>query len=168
MRRIALAFATFLLAAPAGAQQYWLPNGPGGTTYNNPQGSLSGTYYEHTLRRHADQLRWQRQRQQAGAAAGRSAGAGTAGRPQTASLDPSFRLGNIGGRTIREVYVSAATDNDWGPDRLGRNVLGPGQVLVVRLPAGQCLNDLRAVFMDGSAQERRRVDTCSLTDLQLR
>lgn len=166
MHRIAFA-AALLLASPAGAQQYWLPNGPGGTTYNNPQGTLSGTYYEHTLRRQADQLRWQRQREQAGIATG-GAGAGAVGRPQAASLDPSFRLNNAGGRTIREVYVSAATDHGWGPDRLGRDVLGPGQALLVRLPAGQCVNDLRAVFMDGTAQERRQVNTCGLTELALR
>jgi hypothetical protein len=46
------------LAGPAGAQQYWLPNGPGGTTWNNPQGSLLGTMNEHILQRHAWQHRY--------------------------------------------------------------------------------------------------------------
>lgn len=174
MHRIAAGLIGLMLASPASAQmtQYWLPNGPGGTTYNNPQGSLSGTYYNNSLRRQADQLRWQRQRQQAGAAAGGGgagmAGAGMAGQPQAASLDPSFRLNNAGGRTIREVYVSAAADSQWGPDRLGREVLGPGRYLVVRLPGGQCVNDVRVVFMDGTAQERRQVNTCALADLHLR
>ncbi|WP_270937570.1 hypothetical protein, partial [Falsiroseomonas oryzae] len=79
MRHIAIGLAALLAAAPASAQmtQYWLPNGPGGTTYNNPQGSLSGTYYNNALRRHADQARWARQRQQqaAGGAAGGAAAA---------------------------------------------------------------------------------------------
>jgi hypothetical protein len=156
-------FAAVLAAGPASAQmtQYWLPNGPGGTTYNNPQGSLSGTYYNNAMRRQADMLRWQQQRGQR---------AGAAGAPATgaASADPSFRLGNAGGRTIREAYVSAATDNAWGADRLGQYVIGPGQAFVIRLPPGQCVNDVRVVFMDGQAQERRQVNTCALTDLAFR
>jgi hypothetical protein len=177
MRRTAFGLIALLIASPASAQmtQYWLPNGPGGTTYNNPQGSLSGTYYNNALRRHADQHRWARQRQQAagaagaaGAGAGAAAGGTQAGRPQAASMNPSFRLNNAGGRTIREVYVSAATDSHWGHDRLGAHVLGSGQRMVIELPTGQCVNDVRVVFMDGQAQERRQVNTCALTDLAFR
>jgi hypothetical protein len=168
MHRSAIGLAALLAAAPASAQmtQYWLPNGPGGTTYNNPQGSLSGTYYNNALRRHADQHRWARQRQQqtgGGAASGMGAAA-----PHSGSRDPTFRLGNAGGRTIREAYVSASTDSNWGPDRLGQYVLGPGQTFVIRVPNGQCVNDVRVVFMDGQAQERRQVNTCALTDLAFR
>src|SRR6187399_570836 len=118
MHRTIAGLAALLLASPATAQvQYWLPNGPGGTTYNNPQGSLSGTYYEHALQRYADQQRWARQRQQQAAAGG--------GALAAVSRDPSFRLSNAGGRTIREVYVSSATDSGWGADRLGSGVLQP-------------------------------------------
>ncbi len=155
MQRTALTLLLLTLAVPAAAQQYWLPNGPGGTTWNNPQGSLTGTINEHMLQRHADQLRWQRQRQQQGA-------------PVAASADPSFRLANAGLRVIREVYVSASRDSDWGRDWLGRDVLQPGQRLVVSLPPGQCVNDVRVVYMDGDAQERRGVNTCVLTDMAFR
>lgn len=182
MRRITLALATCLLAAPAAAQQYWLPNGPGGTTYNNPQGSLLGTMNEHLLQRHMQQRRMQGGQGQS--ATGASPPAARIGEPPAARMgdppaarmgdpaaarggDPSFRLNNTGARTVREVYVSAATDNGWGADRLGAAVLAPGDRLVVRLPAGQCVNDIRVVFMDGRAQERRAVDTCRLTDIQL-
>ncbi len=82
--------------------------------------------------------------------------------------DPSFRLNNGGNRVIREVYVSSANDSGWGSDRLGANVLSPGQAMVVRLPNGQCVNDVRVVFMDGQAQERRQVNTCALTDMAFR
>jgi hypothetical protein len=162
MRRTAIGLAALLAATPAAAQvQYWLPNGPGGTTYNNPQGSLSGTYYEHALRRHADQHRWARER-------GQQAGVGSGGAPAAIGADPSFRLANAGGRVIREVYVSAATDRGWGQDRLGRDVLQPGQRLIVSLPPGQCVNDIRVIFADGQAQERRQVNTCALTDMNFR
>jgi hypothetical protein len=157
MRPAALALLALALSPAAQAQQYWLPNGPGGTTYNNPQGSLTGTMNEHLLQRHMQQRQWERQR----------ASGGSYVPPVSALADPSFRLGNTSGQTMREVYVSAANDNGWGPDRLGSQVLQPGQRLVVRLPAGQCVNDVRIVFANGQAMERRRVDTCAITDLNL-
>jgi hypothetical protein len=161
MRRSTLALALILAAGPAAAQQYWLPNGPGGTTYNNPQGSLLGTMNEHMLQRHMQQRQWEQQRQQGGGSTG-------GGRVSAVTTDPSFRLNNGGNRVIREVYVSSANDSGWGSDRLGANVLSPGQAMVVRLPNGQCVNDVRVVFMDGQAQERRQVNTCALTDMAFR
>jgi hypothetical protein len=167
MRRLALAFALapLWLALPASAQQYWLPNGPGGTTWNNPQGSWSGTVYENMLQRRAQELQWQRQRR----AAGLPEGGGLppwnppgAARQPAAAGAASFVLANRGSLTIREVYVSAATDNSWGADRLGANVLTPGGSLSVRLPPGQCVNDVRVVYMNGRSQERRQVNTCAL------
>ena len=81
--------------------------------------------------------------------------------------DPSFRLNNRTAVTINEVYTSSANDNSWGRDLLGANVLPPGQSLMIRLPAGQCLNDIRVVFANGQAHERRRVDTCQITDYNM-
>jgi hypothetical protein len=96
-----------------------------------------------------------------GATVGGSAGA-TAGRP---AGNPSFYLTNGTGQPLREVYVSLATDSNWGPDRLGTNVLQPGQRLQVSLPAvGVCQVDMRVVQMDGRAAERRRVDTCNISE----
>ncbi len=69
--------------------------------------------------------------------------------------------------SINEVYVSSSEVANWGPDRLGRNVLPSGQALTVRLPAGVCLNDLRIVYGNGQALERRGVNTCALVDLPL-
>ncbi len=163
MRRSACALALLLAATPAAAQQYWLPNGPGGTTYNNPQGSLLGTMNEHMLQRHMQQQQWEQRRQQGGGSYG-GQGAGHA----SVTTDPTFRLNNGGNRVIREVYVSSARDSSWGADRLGANVLSPGQAMVVRLPDGQCVNDVRVVFADGQTQERRQVNTCALTDMAFR
>ena len=162
MRPVALALACLLLAPPAGAQQYWLPNGPGGTTFNNPQGSLLGTMNEHLLQRHMQQRQMER-----GAAPQRGATrAAVPGAPH--GTDPSFQVSNGGSRIVRELYVSAATDRSWGVDRLGAEVLRPGQRMAIRLPSGQCINDIRIVFMDGEAQERRQVDTCLLGDVLVR
>ncbi|MGG5889252.1 hypothetical protein ACLF3G_19130 [Falsiroseomonas sp. HC035] len=153
MRLALLPFLALLTAGPAAAQQYWLPNGPGGTTWNNPQGSLQGTINEHMLQRHMQQRQWERQRQSGVAPAA------------TRAPDPSFRLVNGGNRTIREVYVSPSTDRNWGPDRLGTAVVPPGQRFVIGLPRGACVNDLRIVFADGRAEEHRQLDTCRLTDV---
>lgn len=81
--------------------------------------------------------------------------------------DPSFRLNNRTSVTINEVYVSSVNDNAWGRDLLGANVLPPGQTLIIRLPGGQCLNDIRVVFANGQSHERRRVDTCQITDYNM-
>ncbi|WP_270937187.1 hypothetical protein [Falsiroseomonas oryzae] len=84
------------------------------------------------------------------------------------STDPSFRVNNRTAIVINEIYVSSANDNSWGADRLGANVLQPGQSLGIRLPQGQCMNDIRVVFADGQTHERRRVDTCQITDYDMR
>ena len=81
------------------------------------------------------------------------------------SNDPSFRLNNRGNVTIREVYVSSSNDSNWGQDRLGRDVLPPGRNVTIRLSRGQCLNDIRIVLENGQSSERRRMDTCRITDL---
>jgi hypothetical protein len=83
------------------------------------------------------------------------------------SQDPSFRVNNRTNVVINEIYVSSANDNSWGQDRLGANVLSPGQTLTIRLPQAQCLNDIRIVFANGQTHERRRVDTCQITDYNM-
>ncbi len=83
------------------------------------------------------------------------------------SQDPSFRVNNRTGVTVNEIYVSSANDNSWGADRLGTNVLAPGQTVIIRLPQAQCINDIRIVFANGQAHERRRVDTCQIVDYNL-
>ena len=93
----------------------------------------------------------------AGAAIGRQGG------------DPSFRLANMTGFPIREVYASSARLSSWGPDRLGPNILQPGQAVFIPLPAaGGCLTDIRVVFMNGAAQERRNFNTCAVGTLTWR
>ncbi|MGX9963705.1 hypothetical protein ACVFYP_10275 [Roseomonas sp. F4] len=81
--------------------------------------------------------------------------------------DPSFRLNNRTGGTISEVYVSSANENGWGPDRLGANVLASGQSLTIRLPGGQCVNDIKVVYGNGRSQEWRQRNTCQLTDFNI-
>ncbi|MBP0465115.1 hypothetical protein J5Y09_14415 [Roseomonas sp. PWR1] len=90
---------------------------------------------------------------------------GFAGAAAAQSTDPSFRLNNRSNQTIMEVYVSSSQDQNWGRDLLGANVLPPGQTFVVRLPDGQCTNDIRIVIEGGRSIERMQVNTCNLTDI---
>ncbi|WP_137180378.1 Tat pathway signal protein [Roseomonas sp. AR75] len=106
----------------------------------------------------------------AGASVGGGGGGGGAGAAispgRPAAANPSFYLRNGSGVTIREVYVSLSSDRNWGGDRLGQNVLQPGQRLQVSLPAGVgCTVDIRVVYMDGRAGERRGMETCRVSEV---
>ncbi len=88
-----------------------------------------------------------------------------AGTARAQTTDPSFRLNNRSNETIMEVYVSSSNDRNWGRDHLGTNVLPPGRAFIVRLPNGQCVNDIRIVVEGGRAVERMQINTCRLTDI---
>jgi hypothetical protein len=104
-----------------------------------------------------------------GAGAGAVIGGGPGARPQAVQGDPSFNFINATGTTIREIYASSSQTSGWGADRLGANVLNPGGQLYIGLPpGGGCLTDIRVVFMNGAAQERRGVETCSLSAINWR
>ena len=83
-----------------------------------------------------------------------------------AAQDPSFRLVNGGAVPIVEIRASPATDPAWGDNRLPRGAaLPPGGALVVLLPPGQCVVDVRVVYATGQAQERRQVNTCPILEM---
>jgi hypothetical protein len=84
--------------------------------------------------------------------------------PQAAAANPSFNLVNHGRQPLREVYVSSVREANWGDQRLPQPIQ-PGAWLAVRLPSGDCVNDVRVVWADGRNEERRQVDTCRLTNL---
>lgn len=94
---------------------------------------------------------------------------GTAGgAPRTqapAADDPSFRLVNRGRQAVNAVYATPTGLRDWGQDRLGEDTVAPGASRNVRLPTGQCSYDVRIVYSNGDATERRGLDLCALTDL---
>jgi hypothetical protein len=83
--------------------------------------------------------------------------------------DPSFQFVNRGGAQVNELYVSLSSDNSWGSDRLGRNVLPPGAGTWVALPGGRvCTVDIKVVYADGRSIERRGVETCSVREIAFR
>ncbi len=96
-----------------------------------------------------------------------TAGRNAAAQRNPATDDPSFRLTNRSRATLNEVYVSPSGEENWGDDRLGDERLPPGRQTVIRLPRGQCIYDLRSVFANGEATEKRRLNLCTVTDLRV-
>lgn len=70
-------------------------------------------------------------------------------------------------KVVNEVYASPVAAPGWGHDRLGADVVPPGGRQLIRLPGGDCLYDVRVVYQQGGAEERRNIDTCGLGDLIL-
>jgi hypothetical protein len=103
---------------------------------------------------------------------GRGAGAGGAQQAQPAAPqgpqgNPSFNLVNQSQWTVMQVFASLTTDNNWGPDRLGADTVAPGAVFPIRLPEGDCMYDVRFVYDNGQADERRNVNLCEVINLTL-
>jgi hypothetical protein len=88
--------------------------------------------------------------------------------PPSPPKNPSFNLVNKSDKPIRELFVTPAGLENWGQSRLEGKPLAPGGTFPVRLRAdGNCVFDLRAVYADGKAEERRRVDTCGVDNVVL-
>lgn len=94
--------------------------------------------------------------------------AGADGPAAVAQGNPSFALVNDGSRAIRELYASPTSSNDWGEDRLGRDTVPPGGRATIRLPEGACAYDLRVVWANGRAEERRDINLCETDELSFR
>lgn len=82
--------------------------------------------------------------------------------------NPSFNLVNQSGRVIEQFYASPSSQTEWGPDRLGNDVVLPGSRFAVSLPLGGCHYDVRVVWRGGDAQERRNLNTCEVVDYEVR
>lgn len=90
------------------------------------------------------------------------------GKPVTPRGNPSFELVNDGSRQIREFFASPTTSDDWGEDRLGQDVVEPGDRLHIRLPNGPCQYDLRVVWSNGRSDERRDVNLCEMNEVSFK
>jgi hypothetical protein len=69
---------------------------------------------------------------------------------------------NLTGWQIDHVYISAASAEDWGYDRLGKSqVVAPGETWSFRFDSGNtCLWDLRVTFHDGTHRTIRKQNIC--------
>ncbi|MGK7869650.1 hypothetical protein [Falsiroseomonas sp. E2-1-a20] len=83
-------------------------------------------------------------------------------RPESRSLV----LANRHFATVEQVYVSSSSEADWGPDRLGAELLPTGQDTTLELEV-ECRVDIRILFPGGGSEERRAVDICAAPRLVL-
>jgi hypothetical protein len=84
---------------------------------------------------------------------------------------PSFTVVNHLPQPVRELYVTPAGLTNWGRNRLdGKNgnpaSLPSGASTTVRRDAN-CVFDLRVVFADGRAEERRGVNVCATEEVAI-
>lgn len=88
----------------------------------------------------------------------------------------SLLIENRSGQALRELYALPAgrlrdqnnTPNNtpnWGVDRLGEEPVGDGETFRLTLRVPDCRVDLRAVYEDDEAEEKRGVDACAVRNL---
>ncbi len=83
-----------------------------------------------------------------------------------AQPNPDFWLANRSATRIDRLYASPVDRDEWGQDWLGEHVLAPGERFPVRPPRdGRCLYDIKVVYADGLAEERRRVNICAVAEV---
>ena len=78
-----------------------------------------------------------------------------------------IEIANGHARSIRNLFASPNGPERWGPDRLGNELVEPGTTFRLRLRARACTVDLRAVYDDETAEEKRGVDLCNTPRLLL-
>jgi hypothetical protein len=80
--------------------------------------------------------------------------------------DPDFVLVNNSSMTIVIMQASPVTDNNWGQDRLGNDVVAAGARYNVRLSSpGVCQWDVRVIYDNRQAEERRNINLCNTMEL---
>ncbi|OYW10307.1 MAG: hypothetical protein B7Z53_01260 [Rhodospirillales bacterium 12-71-4] len=62
---------------------------------------------------------------------------------------------------LRELYASTNGAENWGPDRLGSEVVEAGGGFRLRLRTRDCTFDLRAVYADDREEVKTRLDLCA-------
>ncbi|MBR0662346.1 hypothetical protein [Neoroseomonas oryzicola] len=78
-------------------------------------------------------------------------------------------LVNRHGAMVQEVYISGSSEEDWGPDRLGDEVLPRGARREVSARLRDCEADLRIVFEERrAAEERAQINLCEVGTIVLR
>jgi len=82
------------------------------------------------------------------------------------ACDGSFRVTNNSTRIISRLYLRDAALTNWGTDLLGQEVLPPGRTLNLRAPTPG-IYDIRLLWADRQAAERRRITICSATPVSV-
>lgn len=78
------------------------------------------------------------------------------------ACDGSFRVTNGSTRIVARIHLRDAALTNWGPDLLGQAVLSPAGTSNLRAPTPG-VYDMRLLWADRQAVERRRINICSGT-----
>ena len=84
------------------------------------------------------------------------------GKPADAGQMHDVTLVNRSPQPIQQLYLSSADALQWGDDRLGERDIAAGERRVLTW-RGDCRADLRVVFDNRAAEERRGIDLCAAT-----
>jgi hypothetical protein len=84
--------------------------------------------------------------------------------------DQDFTLRNQTGYTIDEVYVSAANDNSWGEDILGRDTMSDGDSTDISFSRTEssCAWDLKVVFDDNESAIWKNFNLCEISEITVK
>ena len=76
---------------------------------------------------------------------------------------------NATGHVVQTLNVSPTTEDEWGPDILGRDVLQTGQTaqIVFDRAESQCNYDIRVTYDDSDTSEMRNLNLCTTATVQL-
>ena len=79
-----------------------------------------------------------------------------------------FTITNHTGHVIMTLNGSPNDSNQWGPDILGRDVLGDGEQAEVTFDRNedQCSWDIRVTYDDGDTNDLRAVNLCETTEVE--
>jgi hypothetical protein len=101
------------------------------------------------------------------AAAGGEEGAAPSANVGTARQN--FSVVNATGHVVVTLNVSPTTEDEWGPDILGSQVLQPGQTAQVVFDRAeqQCNYDIRATYDDHDTSDVRNVNLCQVGTVNL-
>ena len=79
--------------------------------------------------------------------------------------DPSFKLFNRSARNITELRAAPTGGSTGGDNRLSSPVPPDGSRPISLPRDGHCIFDLRLVFADGKAMEKKKANLCKISDL---
>ncbi|HBB34077.1 MAG TPA: hypothetical protein DDZ80_07815 [Cyanobacteria bacterium UBA8803] len=80
------------------------------------------------------------------------------------SNDRVFDVINHTNSIMEEFYFQPATEEDWGEDLLGSEVINPGESVSIPVDSDKCIYDFKAVFEDGDVLEEE-ADVCENNDI---
>jgi len=88
-----------------------------------------------------------------------SAGAASDGKNRHVKVE------NLSSLTLRELYASPVTSDNWEEDLLGQRTLAPGESIDANIDNGtnECYYDLKAVMSNEKVVEQRNINVCAVT-----